>query len=239
MLAPDLGGERARLLGLAMREMHRGEHGHAGGALRRAVLEIGRDHVGRAALDEENLLHAPLQKLAARPIGVLIEESAELGGLAVSLPQAIPVEELACERIRNLGLVGGGILELARVERLNGRADMASVRLRERIGAQRRDDLIEARGIGRLAVAVAGGRRTGFGGRIERARVAGCGCCGRKGRPSGPDAASRAPARRPKARRHAVPVPVGGPMERALVHRFGCGNGYPSTRGDCALACGV
>ena len=74
VLAPHLGGERLGLVGLAVGEMHRGQHGKAGRATRLAALEIAGDHRRIAAFGEERFLHAPAQDVLARPPGVLVQE---------------------------------------------------------------------------------------------------------------------------------------------------------------------
>ena len=131
--------------------MNRGERGEARGALRFAVLEIGGDEVGIAALDEERCLHALAQEVLARPIGVPAEEGEVVPRLAMALAQAIPVDQLAADGIAHAGFELGRLGNFVGGERFDRAADFRRVVGRQVVLAQRRDDLIEAGVVGGLA----------------------------------------------------------------------------------------
>ncbi len=152
LLAPDLHGERLRLVLLAVRQMYGGEHGHAGGAARFAVLEVGGDDVGVAAFLEQRLFHAPLQLLAARPVGVVGEELQVVGGLPSPRRSRSHSMSLRASGIAEAGLEIFGLGQFAGGQRLEGGIDLRGVFVGELVVLQRRYHLVELSDVGGFAL---------------------------------------------------------------------------------------
>ena len=103
IVAPSLRGVLARFLLVAFRQIGRGERGIADAGLRRGILEEGLDRRRAAALREERFFHALGEHRAVGPQRIVVEEGAILGGLAVAVAQAHPVEQLDADGIGHLG----------------------------------------------------------------------------------------------------------------------------------------
>ena len=146
------------------------QRGKARRALRLTILKIALDSDCVAAVEKEPLLQTLPKHIAAGPSGIAIEKCAILCGIAMAAPQAIPIYELAADRVGNLRLKCCGLGVFLGRDCEDGFANVLGVGVRQFMSLNGRNDLIKARMVGCFT-------------RLWRQSPAVCGCMAR--RPSG------------------------------------------------------